>query len=124
MAAVAGCVYIGLVDPNTTQATGPCPFRVVTGWDCPGCGATRAVHALLGGDVSRALDHNVLWTLLLPVLVYGWVVWLAGRAGHRLPWPRRALQRTVWIWPAAAALVAFWVLRNVGGPDGWMASGA
>lgn len=123
-AALVGCAYISLVDPNTTQTFGICPFRAVTGWDCPGCGATRAVRALLGGDVMRALDHNVLWTALIPVLVYGWVVWVAGRVGHRLPWPRDLFQRTWWIWPTIGVLVAFWIMRNVGGPEGWMASGA
>ncbi len=119
--ALAGCAYLAVVDPNRTTATPLCPFRLVTGHDCVGCGATRAVRALLEGDVVRALDHNVLFTLAVPVLVYAWVVWLAGALGHRLPW----LRLRPWIvWASAAVMMAFWAARLVLGPDAWISSGA
>ena len=46
-ALLAGCVAMRAVDP----AGGPtiCPFKAMTGLDCPGCGATRAIHQLLNG---------------------------------------------------------------------------
>jgi len=33
----------------------PCPFKKLTGIDCPGCGFQRAVIALLKGDLSQSL---------------------------------------------------------------------
>ena len=37
-----------------------CPFRALTGWDCPLCGGTRMGAALLHGDVRRPLDSTRL----------------------------------------------------------------
>ena len=34
---------------------------------CPGCGGTRAIAALLRGDVHEALQWNALVTLIAPV---------------------------------------------------------
>jgi len=108
-------VAVGLAlyrfDPAVTRLFPPCPFRALTGWQCPGCGTTRAVHALLHGDVGRALELNPLTTLGLPLLAVGalqelrrWC-WGATPAGLRLPaWLIGAL---------AGVLVGFAVLRNV-----------
>jgi len=47
----------------------PCLFHELTGLHCPGCGATRALHALLHLDLARALHMNALFILVgLPVL--------------------------------------------------------
>jgi hypothetical protein len=88
-----------------------CVFFVVTGLHCPGCGATRCLHALLHGDLAQALSYNPLLVVLLPALVVGvlrgaYASW-TGRPvpGRRLPgW---SIQLLFWV------IVAFWVLRNV-----------
>ncbi|OQA31529.1 MAG: hypothetical protein BWY57_02325 [Betaproteobacteria bacterium ADurb.Bin341] len=47
----------------------PCMFHQLTGLHCPGCGATRALYALLHLDLARALHMNALFILVgLPVL--------------------------------------------------------
>jgi Protein of unknown function (DUF2752) len=50
-----------------------CPIHHYLGILCPGCGTTRALAALLHGNVSEALRLNPLTTLSLP-LVAGWAV--------------------------------------------------
>lgn len=35
-----------------------CPLKEVTGWPCPTCGTTRALFALLRGDLAAALGWN------------------------------------------------------------------
>ena len=54
-------------NPNVSGSYGVCPFKAVTGWDCPFCGGLRGTYALIHGDVATALDRNVL----LPVLARG-----------------------------------------------------
>ena len=49
-----------------------CWLHQSTGLLCPGCGATRALHALLHGDLRTAWTLNPLAVALLPVgLAYG-----------------------------------------------------
>ena len=45
-------------DPATTSFFPSCPFHLLTGWSCPGCGTLRAAHALLHGRFSVALHDN------------------------------------------------------------------
>ncbi len=48
----------------------PCLFHALTGLHCPGCGATRAVYALLHLDLARAIHMNALFVLFgLPILI-------------------------------------------------------
>ena len=66
----------------------PCPFRAITGWDCPLCGGTRMGSALLHGDVQAAFLYNPL--ALIGLLVLGllgvlWAVEAAGGPAIRLP---------------------------------------
>ena len=45
-----------------------CLFHSLTGWNCPGCGATRAAYQLLHGHLLRALHNNALFVLTLAAL--------------------------------------------------------
>ena len=49
----------------------PCPFKFVTGYNCPGCGSQRAIHQLLHGDLIKAFGLNPLLILSLPLILYG-----------------------------------------------------
>lgn len=50
----------------------PCMFYKFTGIYCPGCGATRAVNALLHGDIMLSLRQNpiIIISLFFAVLLY------------------------------------------------------
>ena len=89
----------------------PCPFRALTGWDCPLCGGTRMGDALLHGDVGAAFGFNPL--ALIGLFIVGilgtlWAVEAAGGPAVRLPRPLAERLRRVrpHRWLAAALLVA------------------
>lgn len=42
----------------------PCLFHLATGYYCPGCGGTRAIAALLHGQLFRSFLYH-------PVILYG-----------------------------------------------------
>lgn len=111
-AAAAAAALLTVVDPNQPGHLPGCPFKALTGWDCPGCGSTRALWALVHGDVPRALDHNVLTVLALPVLAIVWLRWtrrrVTGRPGATMLDPR--LVRGI-----AVLFVVFAVVRNLPG---------
>jgi len=99
--------YVGLVDPHKPDSIFPiCPFRLLTGWNCPACGGLRMVHDLLHGDVAAAISDNVFLLVGIPVLA-GWIL-LRRRSG-----------KSPLSLPAAATLViatlAWTVVRNLPG---------
>ena len=109
-----------LRDPHSSGSWGFCPWLVLTGHSCPGCGSLRAMNDLTNGDVVGALSSNLLFVVMLPVLAFWWVRW-AQRAWSGAPPPDRSgSPPAVWIALAAVVMVAFTVLRNL--PAGsWLA---
>ncbi|OBG27246.1 DUF2752 domain-containing protein [Mycobacterium sp. 852002-51057_SCH5723018] len=107
-AVLAGALgYIGLVDPHDASSAYPlCPFKWLTGWNCPLCGGLRMTHDLLHGDLAASINDNVFLLLGIPLLA-GWML-LRRRQGHAsLPIPAMV---------ALVVVAAAWtVLRNLPG---------
>ncbi len=50
----------------------PCPFRLITGFKCPGCGATHYAMAMIHMNPHAAFEANQFLFFLAPVgLLYG-----------------------------------------------------
>ncbi|MEO6983664.1 MAG: DUF2752 domain-containing protein [Edaphobacter sp.] len=65
---VALIVTVLLRFPPTQYSFYPqCPIYSMFHLQCPGCGTTRALAALLHGHLGTALRLNALTTLMLPV---------------------------------------------------------
>ena len=47
----------------------PCLFHEITGLDCPGCGITRCLFALVSLDIKGAFEANPLVFIYLPFIV-------------------------------------------------------
>ncbi|MBB5959338.1 hypothetical protein FHS29_005958 [Saccharothrix tamanrassetensis] len=109
--AVAGCVGLLVVDPNGPSSLWPpCPLFALTGIQCPACGSTRMVHALLHGDFVAAWHLNAVMLVAgLPLLAWLWLRWF--RAARRSePTPRLSSKVGV----PVVALAATWMLvRNL-----------
>ncbi|HRQ87604.1 MAG TPA: DUF2752 domain-containing protein, partial [Bacteroidia bacterium] len=90
-----------------------CAFHEVTGWHCPGCGNTRAAHALLHGDLAEALRQNALSVVALPFFaVFVWRSWFGWVFPGRLR-PLRFQWRQGYTVTVVAVLLLFWLLRNL-----------
>jgi hypothetical protein len=59
----------------------PCPFRMLTGWQCPLCGGTRLGAALLHGDVPAAFADNPVVLIGLAVATVLGVLWTVEALG-------------------------------------------
>ena len=97
-----------------------CPFRAVTGWDCPLCGGTRLGGALLHGDVAAAFAYNPLvfvGLIVLAVLGVAWAVEAAGGPRVRPPAAARNRLRSVsptgWLALGGIVATAYTLLRNL-----------
>ncbi|MEV6604852.1 DUF2752 domain-containing protein [Kutzneria sp. NPDC051319] len=92
----------------------PCWFHAMTGADCPFCGGSRALGALLHGDVAGALRFNAFAVLvLLPAAVAALV--LLGRTELGLRIPCWAVRRNALV-ALGIATVAWWLVRDVAFP--------
>lgn len=114
--AVAAAAYVAVDDPSDGGAYLPCPFRILTGLWCPGCGLTRATHHLLRGDVLQAIRFNLFVVVVLGALTAVWMAWMLGSIGRPTNWARRFPVRAQAV--AGAVLMAFAVVRNLPGVDG------
>jgi hypothetical protein len=98
----------------------PCPFRMVTGWNCPLCGGTRMGDALLHLDIGAAFAYNpmaLVGLLVLATLGVLWTVQLAGGPAVRLPKRVRdrltAVRPTTWLAAGVVGMVGYTILRNL-----------
>lgn len=106
-----GVVVIFFFDPSEASWFPPCLFHHVTGWYCPGCGTTRAVHQLVHGRLLAAFDYNPLMVLTLPFIFYALLSEVRYQVkGRHLPQIFRAWW---WSWMVVGIVLAYWVLRNI-----------
>jgi Protein of unknown function (DUF2752) len=105
---VAGALgYVGLVDPHDTHSVYPlCPFKLLTGWNCPFCGGLRMTHDLLHGDLVASINDNVFLLMGIPMLA-GWLVFRRRHGRRSLPIPA--------VVTITVMAVAWTVLRNLPG---------
>ncbi len=101
-----------IADPTQPGSGLPvCPLKTLTGIDCPICGSARMLHTLLHGDLASAARYNAVTLLMVPVLLWAWLVWSLPRLGFRAPptWrpSGRVLRFGLGLW------LLFAVLRNL-----------
>jgi len=115
VAAIAALVWLyGNYNPGSHLLFPKCPFFVLTGLECPGCGSQRAIHHLLHLNIGQALQSNMLLVLSIPYLALGFWFEFAGTRGS----PKAERIRTQMygyraIWVVLTVIVIFWVVRNL-----------
>jgi hypothetical protein len=112
---VGACIPVGWI----TGAPQLCPFKLILGLPCPGCGMTRSVVTLLHGDLAASayfhpLGLPLVLFLAVLALVDGWVWWRSSRPGQRsvpASWLPERVMLTPTPWVAIGLLGAVWLLR-------------
>lgn len=107
--AIAVCVVVYIFDPVGGAFPYPrCWIKLLTGYDCPGCGSARALHALIHGRVAEAWAFNPALFFVVALIVLALMA-----ESNRFPRLRKML-----LSPAAAVIIiaaaAVWtVFRNL-----------
>ena len=109
-ALTGAAAYLFFFEPGRTGFFPVCPFRALTGLNCPGCGTARGLHQLLHGNVLTAFELNPLLVLTLPVLAYILISYtrfaITGRAMPQVAFSPK------YVWLLSALVLGFWVFRN------------
>ena len=108
IACAAGVLIFFAFDPTRVPIFPPCVFHELTGLDCPGCGAQRALHQLLHGNILAALRLNAMFVISLPLAAWFGTRWLL-----RTSRGETASITARWLWLYLAAWLVFGVLRNL-----------
>jgi Protein of unknown function (DUF2752) len=109
-ALLAGSAYLFVFEPGKTGLFPVCLFRFLTGYQCPGCGSTRAMHQLLHGHFVAAFELNPFFLVAIPFLLYALIRYsvIVMRGGvptqNRLPAP--------YIYALFFVVLSFWIFRN------------
>jgi hypothetical protein len=95
-----------------------CLFHELTGLYCPGCGVQRSFHALVHGHLLTAIDFNLLFILLLPLIIYFIIVFIMDKKYSSSSFVyKKEFSIAVLI-----IVVSFWTLRNLPfKPFSWLA---
>ena len=104
-------VYYAL-DPASSTLFPKCPFLLLTGLRCPGCGSQRAVHCLLHGDVAGAAAQNLLLVVSIPLLL---LLFAAEAVRRKCPRFYRAIYHPRLAWTFLALTLLWWTGRNLFG---------
>jgi len=110
--AVAAVVALWMYDPAQTSWAPKCAIRLLTGWQCPGCGISRAMHALLHGRFYEALAYNWFFIVSIPYLLsvlavlYMPALYANTRLRHAVTGPKVA-------WTYVVLFCLWFVIRNI-----------
>lgn len=107
---IAGAAYLYLFEPGKSGFFPACPFRLLTGFTCPGCGTTRALHQVLHGHFDTAFTLNPLLLLSIPLLLFALLRYSAIVMRGGVPRPN-ALPAPV-IYAIFFVILSFWIFRN------------
>lgn len=91
----------------------PCPFHLLTGLNCPGCGVSRMMLSLLRLDFAAAFRYNAVLFCLLPVLLGLGALYVIRYV--RLGTKRAGKTGEAIVWTLVGVLLSWGVVRNLVG---------
>ncbi|WP_407533038.1 DUF2752 domain-containing protein [Elizabethkingia anophelis] len=107
----AVCIFYQY-NPETSGFFLQCPFKLLTGYDCPGCGSQRALHALLHGEIKQSFAYNPLFIIAIPYVILGFI-FNHDKVKAKYPGLRKVLFGQKAIYIILFIVIAFWLLRNL-----------
>ena len=93
-------IFFSLIDPTTFPFFPRCFFHALTGFECPGCGTSRALHCLVHGKIIAAFSYNPILFLAIPTLL---ILAFSQKA-------RRSVKIPVAI---LIVIILYWIVRNL-----------
>ena len=106
------CAIAALTGFDPLRLLRPCALHVLTGGYCPGCGGTRAVRALLAGNLIRSfICHPIV---PIAAVLAGW--FMVSQTVERISAGRLKIGmhvRDVYLWGALGVIVVNFLIKNI-----------
>lgn len=109
---VVAATFYYFVDPVLSHLSLPCPWKLLTSTQCPACGFQRALHALLHGEIIKALQYNYFFIVSIP---YALLAVLASwyNFGHVFDKLHRFVYHRYILNIYVILFCTWWIVRNV-----------
>lgn len=98
----------GTFDPEKFRIYPKCPFYMLTGLKCPGCGSQRAIHNLLNLNIQKAFEYNALLVCTIPIIPIFIVAQIYRR---RFPRFYNTLFGAPFITGILLIIISWWIIR-------------
>jgi len=117
IAAGAALLLYFFVEPKNGNLP-KCFFHELTSFYCPGCGVQRSFHALLNGHLLTAIDYNLLFISLLPLIIYFLLAFIFNKKHPASSF----IYKPGFSFTIVVVVVFFWIFRNIPfTPFSWLA---
>ena len=106
-----GLIMIKLFPEFFSKWMIPCPFYLITGYYCPGCGGTRAIKYLLSGHILKSLYYHAL----IPYLGIGGTIFMISHTlSHITKGKIRGIKfYSIYVYLMGGILLVQFILKNV-----------
>lgn len=99
-----------IFDPETTFFMPQCLTYALTGYECPGCGTQRMLHALLHGNFAAAWHYNPFILCAIPFVL---VILFISKNHKKYPKLYSIISSVPVIFSILAATIAWGIIRNI-----------
>lgn len=107
---LAAVIFYAIFDPGNSVWMPQCMVHRFTGYDCPGCGSQRMLHALLHGRIGEAWHYNAFLLCMIPALG---LMGFSEIKRRRYPRLYRILYSMPMIYTLCGAIVLWTIIRNL-----------
>ncbi|MBR5373143.1 MAG: DUF2752 domain-containing protein [Paludibacteraceae bacterium] len=108
------CVVLAIVyhkyNPSDFKLFPKCPFYVLTGLKCPGCGTQRAIHCLLHLEILPAIRYNAFMVFSIPFIILSVI---SSQIQEKHPALYNRLNKPCVPFTCLVLAIGWWIIRNI-----------
>ena len=89
-----------------------CPFKMLTGFPCPGCGITKSLVYLYEGDLLKSITFHLFGPVVMVLSVY-FLIKFSLELYYKKPFFATTFNKKKWTYVFVALLIVYHLIRIV-----------